>query len=344
MGVEGVGRSGCRELLWFVRFHASVRPVVCRWVGGTDLTGGELVFTSLMPGSAPSRASNRRGRRTAWFAASALLVGLLATQLTAVALQDGAPPDELVDRLVELERQLPALPPDEVIIAEDQTWAEFTGDFTGAKVSIDAVAEEARDLFITANESGPNPVANAVESAARSVLILQEGYGLLAEWETYDLAFPVDDSDDQGVATGADEPYGLAEAGLRLVLDAHARRLAAFGVLRDAEGIDDSEREFFETRYQDEVTFDSDQRPLIHRGLSLDTTAVLRAVDRFETSAPGSEARARVATYVCIPREAYTTGDVPGVSLPEELIALGATAVADCPDLDNGNEVRLVER
>ncbi|MDX1657305.1 MAG: hypothetical protein R3343_00650 [Nitriliruptorales bacterium] len=302
------------------------------------------MFTSLMPGAAPSRALTRRGRRTALLVASALVVGLMVTQLTAIALQEGAPPDELVDRLVELEQQLPALPPDEVLIAEDETWAEFTGDFTGAKVSIDALAEEARDLFITANESGPNPVADAVASAARSILILQEGYGLLAEWESYDLAFPVDDADDDGVATGADEPYGLAEAGLRLVLDAHSRRLAAYGILRDADGIEDTERDFFEGLYQDEVTFDTDQRPLIHRGLSLDTTAVLRAVERFGTSAPGSEARARVATYVCVPREAYTTGDLPLASLPEELVALGVTAAAaDCPDLKNGNEVRLVE-
>lgn len=277
---------------------------------------------------------------------AALSVGALAVGAGATVLQDDqqAPPvDELVDRLVELERQLPELPPTEVVLTDETTWGELTGDFTGAKVTIDSLADAARELFIEANEAKPDPIATAVASAARSILIFQEGYGLLAEYEAYDLAFPVEDIDDEGVSTGADEPYGLAEAGLRLVLDAHARRLAAFGLLRDADVVDDTERQFFETLYRAEVDFDTEMRPLIHRILSLDTTEVMRAIDRFSTSAPGTEARARVFTVVCIPREAYTTGDLPLTSLPEELLALTGTPAADCPDLDNGSEVRLVE-
>ena len=304
------------------------------------------MFTSLMPADRAVRARRRRRRHTALLAVGALVVGVLATQFAATALQgeDGAAPiPELVDRLVELEQQLPSLPPEDVIISEEETWAEFTGDFTGAKVTIDALADEARDLFIAANEAKPNPTATAVASGARSILLFQEAYGLLAEYESYDLAFPVDATDDEGVATGADEPYGLAEAGLRLVLDAHSRRLAAYELLRDSEAVDENERDFFDTLYRAEVGFDTDMRPLIHRALSLDTTEVMRGIERFETSAPGSEARARTFTVVCIPREAYTSGDLPGVSLPEELLALTGTPAADCPDLQNGNEVRLVE-
>lgn len=302
------------------------------------------MLTSLMPTSPSTRRPRRT--RTALFAVVGVAVAVVATQLTASALQTNDEPvassEELIDRLVELERELPDLPPSEVILAEDETWAEFTGDFTGAQVTIDTLADQARDLFIDANDATPDPVATAVGSAARSILLLQEGYTLLAEWEAYDLAFPVDDTDDEGVATGADEPYGLAEAGLRLVLDAHSRRLAAFELLRDSEAADQDEREFFDVLYRAEVDFDAEMRPDIHHALSLDTTEVIRTIERFGTSAPGAEARARVMTVVCIPREAYAEGDVPLLGLPEELAALASTGAADCPDLPNDSESRLV--
>lgn len=301
------------------------------------------MFTSLMPVSRATTSRHRGGRTL--LAVAGLLVAVMATQFTATALQgdDAAVPvDQLVDRLVELERQLPELPPNDVIFSDEETWAEFTGDFTGAQVTIDTLADEARDLFITATDAKPDPTATAVASAARSILLLQEGYTLLAEYEAYDLAFPVDDTDDQGVSTGADEPYGLAEAGLRLVLDAHTRRLAAFELLRDADAVDDTEREFFDVLYRAELDFDADMRPAIHRALSLDTTDVMRTIDRFGTSAPGADARARVMTVVCVPREAYAAGDVPLTSLPEGLLALPDTPAADCPDLPNGSESRLV--
>lgn len=302
-----------------------------------------MLATGLMQGSGAARV----GRRTRW---TTLAVGLAVAAVSAAGVnaavfqEQPADVGSLVDRLVELERELPPLPPDEVLLNEEETWGELTGDFTGAQVVLDTLAGEVRELYIAAEEAKPDPVATAVADAARSILILQEGYTLLAEVESYDLSFPVDGTDDLDVATGADQAYGLAEAGLRLVLDAHARRLPAFQVLQDSELVDDTERAFFEALYDAEVAFDSDLRPDIHRLLSLDTTQVMRTIDRFTSVAPGTEARARSMTVVCLAREAYLEGDVAGLGIPEELIALGHIPADDCPALTSGAESRLVDR
>lgn len=258
------------------------------------------------------------------------------------ALQGGASDEELIDRLVAIEEQLPTLPPTEVIIDPEQTWAEFSGDFTGAQVALDTVADEARDLYISAEESG-GVVAEAVADAARALLVMREGYTQLAAWETNDLAFPLDSADDGGVSTGADELYGAAEVGLALVLDARERSLPAYALLRDAEAADDAERRFLEDRYQAALDFDRTTKPDIHRALSYDTTQVMVTVSRFVTTAPGVEPRAKVMRVVCIDREAYSTAEVvPGDQAG--LAALLTDPADDCPAIDNGNEVRLIER
>lgn len=263
-------------------------------------------------------------------------------QAAATALQEAdTSPEGLIDRLVAIEQELPDLPPDDVIIIPEETWAEFPGDFTGARFELDNLADRARELFIDAEEAA-GPEADAVGDAARAILIQREGYTLLAEWEEHDLAFPLDAADELAVNTGADELTGVAEAGLRLVLDANARWLAAHEILRDTELADATEQQVFAGAYDTARDFDSRTRPLIHRALSLDTTQVLRPVDRFETTAPGTEARARTMRVVCIDREAYLAGDSVTFELPETLAALGQVPAVDCPDLTNGNEVRLV--
>lgn len=280
-------------------------------------------------------------------------IGLVAVGLVAAAvltvtgvavagvLQDESTDDAgLIDRLVALEEQLPILPPDTVDVDPEQTWATFTGDFTGARVALDAVADEARALFVDA-EQADGPVATAVAEVARSVLVLRSGYEYLADWETNDLTFPLDTADDDAVATGADELYGAAQTGFSLVLDARARALGAYAVLRDAQAADPEDRQVLERRYEESLAFDTGMKPDIHEALSFETTQVMRTVSRFVSTAPGDTARARMMTVVCIDREAYTTAELVDAG---SAAALVTTPADDCPDLENGNEVVLVQR
>lgn len=284
--------------------------------------------------------ARRMGMIAAVVAGVVALGAVGAVGLTAF-LQEGASDEELIDRLVALEQQLPVLPPVEVLIDPEETWAELSGDFTGARVALDTVADEARSLFVTAEESG-GPVAEAVADAARAMLVLRAGYTHLAEWETHDLAFPLDATDDDDVAAGADELYGEAEVGLSLVLDARERSLTAYALLRDSEAADGDERAVLEARHRAEVEFDRSTKPDVHRALSYDTTQVLVTVSRFVTSAPGTESRAKVMRVVCIDRDAYTTAEVPAAD-EAALASLVTEAADDCPAVDNGNEVRLIE-
>jgi hypothetical protein len=273
---------------------------------------------------------------------AAMIASLLGGQVVASALQgDDQAPEGLVDRLVAIERELPSLPPDEVVVIEEESFAEFPGDFVGARFALDDLADRTRDLYIDAEEAD-GPIATAVADAARAILIQREGYELLADFEGHDLAFPLDDFDADGVSTGADTLYGRGEAGLMLLLDANARWLSAHEILRDTELADQAERQVFADAYDIARDFGSVTRPRIHRALSIDTTQVIRPVDRFETTAPGSEARARTLRVVCLPREAYLADETLAIELPESLAALGQVPAADCPDLGNENELRLV--
>lgn len=266
----------------------------------------------------------------------------LGTAAAATALQEGdRSPEGLIDRLVALEGDLPPRLPSEVIISEEETWAEFPGDFTGARVAYDAVADDARQLFIDAEE-GEGPVPAAVADAARAILLEREAYDLLAEWKSHDLAFPLDASDSLGVATGADEPYGKAETGLRLMLDANERAVTAYEILRDTDLADAAERSVFEAAYAEARAYESDTRPLIHAAISEQSTQVIRRLDRFDTTAPGTEARARTYRFVCIDREAFVDAEEGAFELPESLVALEQLPAADCPDLDNDNQVTVV--
>lgn len=279
---------------------------------------------------------------SAVMAVAALAAVAMGGQVAAAALQaEDASPEGLIDRLAAIERELPLLAPDDVITIEEDTWAEFPGDFTGARFELDNLADRVRELFVDA-EDADGPVADAVADAARAILIQREGYRHLAEWEEHDLAFPLDAFDADGVSTGADTLYGVGQAGLMLLLDANARWLSAHEILRDTELADQAERQVFADAYDVARDFASVTRPRIHRALSIDTTQVIRPVERFETTAPGTEARARTLRVVCLPREAYLADETLAIELPESLAALGQVPAADCPDLGNDNELRLV--
>ena len=290
--------------------------------------------------------------------ATVALTGLLAAGLVATAAmaQDGeesteapasgASAEALVDRLVDIERGLPALPPGaaDVIIDPEQTFGQLQGDFLGALTELELVSDQARQLFIDADEAD-GPVADAVALVARGYLRLEEAYGFLAAYEDYDLVRPVGATDEDGVATGADTAMGLAEPGLELIDLARLDSLLGYGVLRDTEEADDAEKDLFDAAYRDTQQYLTTVRPETHTLISASSTAVLVAVERFADAAP-SEPRAREVTYVCVPRNLYPTDS------PEPAVALAALLAgeelellptADCPDLPSPENVVTTE-
>lgn len=285
-------------------------------------------------------------RRTtlAVVAAVALLAAALGTQ---VALAQGGdaqstPDDELLERLDELEPTLPGVLPSDVEIEPDETWGTVEGDFTGGATTIDTVADDLRSLFRDADDS-EGVVAEAISNVARGWLDLGEAYDALGEWENHDLAFPLETEDDSGVATGADEARGHAERGLRHVLRGHQRLLSGYVALREEGPAEDATVQArLDARAAEVEDFDTETRPLVHRLLSLSTTMVLRPTDRFETDAPGVEARARSMTLTCFDREAYLEmqadaepGDLPSPEELSDLVGAGQERI-DCPDLPEG--------
>ncbi len=275
------------------------------------------------------------------------VVGLVGT--VAFAQTEDAPAavgdDALLERLDELEVELPADPaPTAVSIDDsgeegDDTWGTFEGDFTGQAAVIETLASDLTRLYVDADDAD-GEIAAAVAEVARGWLDLGEAYDQLAEWDGHDLQFPLDAEDDDGVATDADELYGRAEAGLRLVLGARQRHVAGYVTLRELAPAEPAAQTRLDARASDAEAFDRDLRPLVQRLLSLRTTEVLRTTDRFETDAPGTEARARAMTVTCVDREAYQeasreqvesgASDTPSAPDPA---TLPEGERADCPDL-----------
>jgi hypothetical protein len=295
-------------------------------------------------------AHRRRLAATAAAIATVLCVGASV----AVAQQDDAAPqgdgdDALLARLDALEPSLPVdVAPTAVTIDEETTWGSFEGDVTGTAATLATLEPELRSLYVDADDAD-TPVADAVAHVARGWLDLQQGLDQLALWEAHDLAFPIDATDDEDVATDADELRGRAEAGLRLVLTARERHLAGYVALREDGVAEPDAQARFDARAAEVEDFHEDVRPLVHDLLSLRTTAVVVPVDRFETTAPGVDARARTMRVTCVDRDAYldaTTGDEAAGDTPIEgadgadvsdaeaaLALLGAEGRALCPEL-----------
>jgi hypothetical protein len=289
-------------------------------------------------------AHRRRLAATAAAIAAVLCVGATV----AVAQQEDAAPqgdsdDALLARLAALEPSLPVdVPPTAVTLDEETTWGTFDGDVTGTAATLSTVEPDLRSLYVDADDAD-GPVAEAVAEVARGWLDLQQGVDELASWETHDLAFPIDASDDEDVATDADELRGRAEAGLRLVLTAQERHLAGYVSLREAGAAEPEAQARFDARAADAEAFHVDLRPLVHELLSLRSTAVVVPVDRFESTAPGVDARARTMRVTCIDRQAYldATTDTPlegadevDVTDVEAAMALfGTEGRSVCPEL-----------
>ncbi len=275
-----------------------------------------------------------------------VLVGAVALAVAALGItgaiaqsQDaptGATPDALLERLYALELDLPpAVPPTGVTLTPEETWGTLAGDAGGAHAVLGTLEADLRSLAVDADAAatGDDPaldVARAVAYVAQGWLDVWTGTGHLAEAEAHDLAFPTDARDDEGVATGADEPRGWMEVGLDLILLGQARHLDGYVGLRTLGEAPPEAQARFDARAAAAEDFDRDLRPYVVAMLSWPTTSVLVPVDRFETPAPGVNPRARAVTMVCLDREAVQ--EAGGVVTPEVLASLGEEAVVDRPD------------
>jgi hypothetical protein len=245
----------------------------------------------------------------------------------------GSDDASLLERLDALEAQLPATPATtDVELDAETTWGTLEGDAGSVRAVLDTLEPELRRLFVDADDAD-GPVADAVGTVARGWLDLWQGTGALATWESNDLAFPLDTTDDDEVATGADELRGQAEKGLELVLQGRARHLTGYVALRELGEADPAAQARLDSRAAEAETFDAEVRPLVVRLLSQRTTEVLVPTERFTSNAPGVEARARSLQVTCIDREALAE---QGIVLDEETLAELEAATperSDCPDL-----------
>jgi hypothetical protein len=271
---------------------------------------------------------------------ASVALAMLAASLgvtAAVAQQDEASDEEvasgetgdLLSRLDALEVQLPGTAPEDVELDADTTWGTLEGDAGSVHAVLDTLEGDLRRLFVDADDD-EGPVADAVALVTRGWLDLWQGTGALATWETNDLAYPIDTTDDLDVATGADELRGQAEKGLELVLQGRERHLEGYTQLRELGEAEPAAQARLDTRAAEAEAFDAEARPAIVRMLSQRTTTVLAPAERFDSNAPGVESRARSMEVACLDRD--TLDDLAGTA-GDDVAGLDELEVerTDCP-------------
>jgi hypothetical protein len=248
----------------------------------------------------------------------------------------GASPEALLERLGELEPALPSDPPPiGAELSADTTWGTLEGDATSVRATLDTVEPDLRALFVDADDADGD-VAEAVALVARGWLDLWTGTSSIATAESHDLAFPVGTTDDQGVATGADELRGEIEVGLDLLLLGRARHLEGYGALSELGEAEPAAQRAFDERARAAETYDAEVRPVITTMLSDLSPSVLVPVERFDTDAPGVQSRATSVGVVCVDREALN--ELGGVATAEVLAQLEEIERDDCADLPGTGE------
>jgi hypothetical protein len=253
----------------------------------------------------------------------------------AIAQQDAAPTGvdqaALLDRLGELEGDLPQdIVPTAVTLDAETSVVTLEGDATSMRATLDTLESPLRQLFIDA-DSAKGEVADAVAVVSQGWLDVWSGAAAIAVSESNDLAFPLQATDDLGVAAGADSLRGSMETGLKLVLQGRARHLEGYEALRALNEAEPEIQVRFDERARQARTFDEDVRPDIAAALGEASPSVLVPTERFVTDAPGVRSRATSMTVVCVDRDAYQEA-VAQLAPGEQLTELAAAEVTrdDC--------------
>lgn len=289
----------------------------------------------------------RRGRMPA-LAAATLVAAVVATVAASAhsAQPDTATDAELVAELVAIEEHVAgiALLPD-VGVSPERTWGTVSGDFVGARVLLDDVDADLRALVATASDQ-ESETADAVETVASAYRTMLQGYRYLAVYEQAGLTvapLPVAAEGSQPEpAQAADEPRGQAEVGMVLLLEALAGFHDGYAVLQDADAAG-TERTLFQARFNEVQQAGQAEADDVRDALSLPATERLVPAVRFEPRFTGEEP-GRVLRYLCVDWDDYAEQrpEGPHVDLPQPEGDLPDLPIPDCPDLDNGNDIRLV--
>lgn len=253
-------------------------------------------------------------------AAAAAAIGVAAAQDGDDAVQATGADAELVDRLLEIEQELPGLVPDSVEVAEEEADATLDGSFGQARIALDALEADLRQLFVDADDAG-TAVGDAVSDVTRGLLLEREAIIALEQADDYDVERPVDSSDATdatNIAIDADDAMGLTLIGVDLLLDARMRELAGYEVLATL-GDDTDPTGTFEGRTDDLREYAESIDPLLRAAVGIETDQLLVAVGRFD--APVGQARATASEYVCVERETYLQAIAAGESVAVATLA-----------------------
>jgi len=227
--------------------------------------------------------------------------------------QAGSAPEALLDRLADLEPDLPGdIAPTGVTLDAETSFGVFDGDLTSQRAVLDTLEPELRTLFIDADDAD-SEAAGAVALIAQGWLDVWSGSAAMGAAESNDLAFPLTATDDLGVNAGADVLRGSTETGLQLILQGQARHLEGYDLLRDLNAAEPPVQALFDDRARQARSFDEEVRPELVTALSEPSPSILVPADRFVTDAPGVRSRATSMSLICVDRERYETA----MELPE---------------------------
>ncbi len=309
------------------------------------------MITGLVPtGRAPAvgLAGVRQRRQVVWPIVTVLAIGTATAGGLGIVQQQRTQSDQgLIDRLVAIEQQVsgvPLLP--SIVLAPDSTWGEITGDFVGASVLLDEVNDDLQTLVVDASEARDPPVPEAVEAVANAYRTMHQGYQFLAAYEQAGLGAqqPPPTGTEEGVelAQAVDEARGQAEQGISLLLQALAGFNDGYAVLRDAQDAGEAQS-LFQVRFGEVQQAARLEGADARTALSYPGTELLVRLTRFEPRFAGEEPE-RVVTYVCVDRDDYLedrpTGPVRDLPVPEG--DQPDLPIADCPDLTNANQLRVI--
>lgn len=210
------------------------------------------------------------------------------------------------------------------------------GNVTRLSGTFRRVEDDFRSLYERAERAG-GPVGGAVGDAARAWIVVGHGLALADKALSHDLALAREAYDDDQVAVGADYAGGLVDTALRTVMEGNDRLSVAHAALADAP-LDEPLQAHFTARTVDWQDYRAVEEPLYAALLSEPSTQVLVGIERFVSTAVGTEARARSVAYACADRDAHgALADATPAAPADALVALDVTAAPgnalDCPAL-----------
>lgn len=211
--------------------------------------------------------------------------------------------EELIDRLLVLEQEIPAPLPSAAELASNELDAVLSGSFTTARTALDQLEPDLRALFVSADEA-ETAVGDAIADVTSALLLERQALMVLEDADGSADARPIDASDartEDGVALDADGELGLALVGVDLLLSARTDQAGGYGVL--AELTTEDERDVFDGRAATLVSYVQDVGVDLRRISARESAQILVPTSRFD--APVGVARATAATYACVDRALY---------------------------------------